>query len=77
MESVHLLPGRPQLHHFVPHLDDIGKTHFIQSLGQSHRVCRHIALFRTLLEHFTAGHARAAFQEHRTCYLPVHGSVDK
>jgi len=35
------LARRSQLHHFVSHLDDIGKTHLIQPLGQSHRVCRH------------------------------------
>jgi hypothetical protein len=35
VESVHNLAARPQFHDFVPHLDDIRKSHFIQPPGQS------------------------------------------
>jgi hypothetical protein len=41
MKSVHLLPGRSQLHHLVSDQDDIGKTNLIQALRHSHRVWSH------------------------------------
>src|ERR1700722_16118536 len=41
MESVHLLSGRPQFHHLITDVDDIGETDLIQSFGESHHIDCH------------------------------------